>query len=263
MTSQVITGSRLGEGKAAIDVVDVRKSYRIGGGSHEALRDVSLSIASGEFTCVVGESGCGKSTLLYLLGGLIDPDGGRVDKTSDEVAMVFQEPRLLPWLSVRSNVAFALHDLPRAEALRRADEVLETVRLDGVGDRYPHQLSGGMQQRTAIARALAVNPDVLLMDEPFSALDEMTARRLRLELLALWEDLRTTVVFVTHNALEASFLADRVVIMKPQTIEADVRVPLERPRSYEDPALFNVYQDIVGQLGDIEANRHPDRSHKP
>jgi ABC-type nitrate/sulfonate/bicarbonate transport system ATPase subunit len=190
--------------------------------------------------------------LLFLLGGLLEPDRGTVDVDSTNVGMVFQDPRLLPWQTVTENVSFALHDWPHGAAKERVSEVLELVGLGHVGDRFPNQLSGGMQQRVSIARALAVNPGVLLMDEPFSALDEMTARRLRMELLSIWDEFRTTVVFVTHNALEASYLADRILVMKARTIETEIDVPLTRPRIYEDPELFGVYHTVVDALGEIE-----------
>jgi NitT/TauT family transport system ATP-binding protein len=257
LTVQPVTAGR-------IEVHGVMKTYALPQADrHVALLDVSLSVRPGAFTCIVGASGCGKSTLLFLLGGLLKPDRGTVDITglhppavldarSPKVGMVFQDPRLLPWKTVRANVSFALHDWPHDAAQERVTEVLEHVGLGHVGDRFPNQLSGGMQQRVAIARALAVNPGVLLMDEPFSALDEMTARRLRMELLSLWDEFQTTVVFVTHNALEASYLADRILVMKARTIETEIEVRLTRPRVYEDPALFSVYRTVVNALGEIE-----------
>lgn len=246
LTVQPVTAGR-------IEVRGVMKTYPLPQADrHVALLDVSLSVRPGAFTCVVGASGCGKSTLLFLLGGLLQPDRGTVDVKSPNVGMVFQDPRLLPWRTVRANVSFALHDWTRDAAEERVTEVLKLVGLGHVGDRFPNQLSGGMQQRVAIARALAVNPGVLLMDEPFSALDEMTARRLRMELLSIWDEFQTTVVFVTHNALEASYLADRILVMKARTIETEIDVPLTRPRVYEDPDLFGVYRTVVNALGEIE-----------
>lgn len=246
LTVQPVTAGR-------IEVHGVMKTYALPQAErHVALLDVSMSVRPGAFTCIVGASGCGKSTLLFLLGGLLKPDRGTVDVKSPKVGMVFQDPRLLPWQPVRANVSFALHDWPHDAAEERVTEVLELVGLGHVGDRFPNQLSGGMQQRVAIARALAVNPGVLLMDEPFSALDEMTARRLRMELLSLWDQFQTTVVFVTHNALEASYLADRILVMKARTIETEIDVPLTRPRVYEDPDLFRVYRTVVAALGEIE-----------
>lgn len=238
------------DGKAGwIRVENVVKSYSFGqGGRHVALSNVTASVSSGEFTCLVGPSGCGKSTLLYLIGGLLQPDSGSVTLGTTATAFAFQEARLLPWRTVRDNVLFALHRFPSDRARQRADDVVELVGLHDVADRYPGQLSGGMQQRVSIARALAPDPAILLMDEPFSSLDEMTARRLRVELLAIWERLRTTVVFVTHNALEAAYLADRIVIMRPGSIAGEMIVPLGRPRNYEDPRLFDVYRSVVAQL---------------
>jgi ABC-type nitrate/sulfonate/bicarbonate transport system ATPase subunit len=236
-----------------IRVDDVVKSYPLVGGRRQvALSGISMAVRAGEFTCIVGPSGCGKSTMLFLLGGLLHPDRGSVRVGTSKVAFAFQEPRLLPWKTVRENVMFGLNSVSRSRAARRADQVLDLVGLGEVKGRFPNQLSGGMQQRVSIARALGPDPDVLLMDEPFSALDEMTARRLRIELLAIWERLRTTVVFVTHNALEASYLADRIIVMKRACIAQETRVPLERPRMYEDPKLFEVYRAVIGILGQDE-----------
>lgn len=235
----------------AIRVEQVTKTYRLSGNQRKlALADINLSIRAGAFTCIVGPSGCGKSTLLFLMGGLLKPDNGSIQVSGSRVATVFQAPRLLPWRTVRDNVMFALHELGRAEALERTSDVLSLVGLTEEAKRFPGQLSGGMQQRVSIARALATRPDVLLMDEPFSALDEMTARRLRIELLAIWERLRTTVVFITHNGLEASYLADRIVIMRPARVLTEMGVALPRPRLYEDPHLFEVYRAVIQALGE-------------
>jgi NitT/TauT family transport system ATP-binding protein len=242
--------SPLDEG-VAIRVEGLVKAFPLPtGGRHVALSNVDLAVMDSQFTCVVGPSGCGKTTLLGILGRLLRPDRGTVRVSSSRVAMVFQEHRLLPWRSVRDNVTFVLQGIDRREAARRADEVLALVGLGDVGDRFPNQLSGGMQQRAAIARAIATSPDLLLMDEPFSSLDEMTARRLRIELLSLWDRLRTTVVFVTHNALEACYLADRIVLMKQAQIQAVLEVELARPRSYEDPDLFRFYRSVISALGE-------------
>ena len=241
--------------REAIRVEGVSKTFRLLGNRRKvALQDITLSFSAGAFTCIVGPSGCGKSTLLFLLGGLLQPDRGSISVHGSRIATVFQAPRLLPWRTVQDNVLFALRGIERHEAMSRTNQVLDLVGLTHEVDRFPGQLSGGMQQRVSIARALATRPDVLLMDEPFSALDEMTARRLRIELLSIWDKLRTTVVFVTHNGLEASYLADRVVVMQPSCVSMEVEIPLARPRIYEDPHLFDVYRQLVAALGE-----QPDR----
>jgi ABC-type nitrate/sulfonate/bicarbonate transport system ATPase subunit len=231
------------------------------GSTWRALENVNLRVAPGEFVTILGPSGCGKSTLLNALSGLDTEYQGRVaierDGVLDEkarVAYLFQEPRLLPWLTVRRNVEFALDAVgfPKSEWADRADKWINLVGLKGFADFYPLQLSGGMQQRAAIARAFAIEPEVLLMDEPFSALDELTARRMRQELLSLWEADRRTVLFVTHNSLEAVYLSDRILIMKkgPGSYVCDevVLAHLQRPRIYEDPAQVESQKDVLQRL---------------
>jgi ABC-type nitrate/sulfonate/bicarbonate transport system ATPase subunit len=249
-----------------IVVKNLDKDFPPGDGGHgwKALDSVSLSVNAGEFVAILGPSGCGKSTLLNILAGLesdfkgevlvhgypVGRDAGRKVR----VAYLFQEPRLLLWRTVRGNVEFGLEaaGFPRGEWGSRADEWMRLVGLKDFADFYPLQLSGGMQQRAAIARAFAVEPEVLLMDEPFSALDELTARRLRQELLALWETHRRTVVFVTHNSVEAAFLADRIMIMKrgPASTICD-EIPLnhlKRPRSYDSEVQFETQREVVRRL---------------
>lgn len=207
-----------------------------------ALHEVDLVVRDNEFVTLLGPSGCGKTTLLRCLAGLEASDAGVIDIDGDVVrgpgpdrAMVFQSFALLPWLSVLDNVAFGLRlrGVGRAERHGRARELLHTVGLGAFESKLPHELSGGMQQRVGLARALAVAPRVLLMDEPFGALDEQTRRLLQEELLRLWEATRTTVVFVTHSIDEAILLGDRIVLMsaRPGKIDQLVEVPLERPRS--------------------------------
>jgi len=232
-----------------------------GGAAWRALDNVSLQVGSGEFVTILGPSGCGKSTLLNALSGLdtdftgtvaLEHDGVRADRV--RLAYLFQEPRLLPWRSVRSNIEFALDaaGFDRREWGDRADKWIQLVGLKGFADFYPLQLSGGMQQRAAIARAFAIEPEVLLMDEPFSALDELTARRMRQELLSLWEADRRTVLFVTHNSLEAVYLSDRILIMKrgpgSHVCEEIVLGHLARPRVYEDPAQFETQKTVLQRL---------------
>jgi len=224
------------------------------------LRDVSLTVGAEEFCCLVGSSGCGKSTILNIVAGLTAPDAGqvlvddaRLDSSHLRIGYVFQTPRLLNWKNVGENVEFAVRaaGLPPAEARARARKYLSLVGLDQFIDEFPLALSGGMQQRAAIARALAIEPDILLMDEPFSHLDELTARTLRAELLRIWQQARKPVIFVTHNAMEAVYLADRVLVLsgRPATILKSVRVGLERDRAMEDPRLVELQHVILDTLG--------------
>ena len=208
----------------------------------EALKDVSLSIIDGEFLTVLGPSGCGKTTLLRMFAGLIhadtgtiEIDGKSVDGPGPERAMVFQSISLMPWATVLSNVAFGLklRGMARSEREARAAELLDLVGLSGFENRLPGELSGGMQQRVGLARALAVDPKILLMDEPFGALDEQTRRLLQEELLQIWETTRKTVIFITHSMEEAVLLGDRIVLMSPRPgrIVDVLPVPLPRPRA--------------------------------
>lgn len=227
-----------------------------------ALDDVNLNVQDREFVCMVGPSGCGKSTVLNLIGGLdqdyegkIEIDGYPLSQNGTHpvrVGFVFQEPRLLPWLTVRKNVHFALDSsrVPRGEWRDRTEKWLNRVGLADFGNSHPHELSGGMQQRSAIARAFAVNPEVLLMDEPFSGLDELTARDMRQQILELWDSTRKTVLFVTHNCFEACFLADRILVMssRPGRLRCEIRVELPRPRDYESPRLFELSVEVAHVL---------------
>ncbi len=224
-----------------------------------ALAGVNTDIKDREFVCILGPSGCGKSTVLNILGGLDDDyegqilmDGQPMTKGSKDglrVGYIFQEPRLLPWLTVMGNICFALaaQGIPKDAWNDILDRNIALVGLKGFEKSYPHQLSGGMQQRTSIARSFAIDPEILLMDEPFSGLDEMTARRLRKELLGIWQATQKTILFVTHNSFEASFLSDRIVMMtkRPGRVYKEVPVPLPRPRDYDDPKLFEFNREIV------------------
>jgi NitT/TauT family transport system ATP-binding protein len=224
-----------------------------------ALDSVDLAVGDHEFVCLLGPSGCGKTTVLNVLSGLDQKYGGEVavagmlvargTRHRFRVGYVFQEPRLLPWLTVRRNVEFALQseDIPGNQWRERTDSWLKRVGLLDFADSHPHELSGGMQQRTAIARAFAVDPEILLMDEPFSGLDELTARTMRELLLALWLETRKTVIFVTHNCFEACFLADRIVVFSPRPgrIRKEVTIELPRPRNYEDPRLFELSVSVT------------------
>ena len=245
---------------AGISVQHISKSYPLrNGGEKLALQDVELEIGDGEFVCLLGPSGCGKSTLLNILSGMDSDYRGEVrfphlptDEARPVMSYMFQDSRLLPWLTVRENIRFVLDGRRTKESSERIERWLGRVGLDGYGDYYPMQLSTGMQQRVSVARALIRKPDLLFMDEPFSSLDELTALRMREELLGLWRDLGCTVVFVTHNPLEAVFLADRLLIMSPSPgrITAEIRVTdlLPRPRDADDRRVWELSRRAVRHL---------------
>src|SRR5262245_4956853 len=223
---------------AAVDIIGLRKEYTSGQGRVLALDGVDLRIAPGEFVCIVGPSGCGKSTLLRILAGLDVETGGaiKVDAPGWAVAnaMVFQESGLFPWMTVESNVGFGLmtRGVPATEAARRVEAALKLVGLTRFRRHYPHQLSGGMRQRSAIARAFVTDPGMLLMDEPFAALDAQNRVILQAELIRIWEETRKTVIYITHSIDEALLLGDRTVVMtaQPGRIKAIVPVPFPHPR---------------------------------
>jgi NitT/TauT family transport system ATP-binding protein len=222
---------------------NVSRTFRAGRETTVAIKGVTLSLERGSFTAMVGRSGCGKSTLLHIAAGLDTGYEGSFTRepVNATLACLFQQPRLLPWQSARNNVAFVLETrgLARREARRRAEQMLDLVGLGAAAGKFPAQLSGGMQQRVSLARALAVDPDLLLMDEPFSALDELTAARLREELVALCAQKPRTVLFVTHNIQEACYLADRVIVFcaQPGSVVADITIGVPRPRQIDDPRL--------------------------
>jgi NitT/TauT family transport system ATP-binding protein len=227
----------------------------------EALRDVSLHIAAGEFVALLGPSGCGKSTLLRLIAGLDAPDGGQVvwdggPPVPGALGFVFQDATLLPWATAANNVflPLRLRGVAWADARERVAAALAQVGLDGFADARPHQLSGGMRMRVSIARALVSRPRVLLMDEPFAALDEFTRHKLQEDLLALWRDLGCTVVFVTHSLYEAAFLARRIVLMSPRPGRIVQDIASAVPSGAEarlDPAYAALVARITGHLRDV------------
>lgn len=224
---------------ARIHIDRVSKWYSTKNPVH-AVDGVTLDIADGDFVCLVGPSGCGKSTLLRMINDLSRPSAGvvevRADGSSLPTAMVFQDYSIFPWMTVEQNVRFGLaRDIPKAEADARVGRWLSRMGLSQFRAAYPSALSGGMRQRVAIARAIVVEPAMLLMDEPFAALDAQLRRVLQDELLAIWQEDRRTVVFVTHSLEEAILLGDRVVVMstRPGRVVADIRVPFERPRTAE------------------------------
>jgi NitT/TauT family transport system ATP-binding protein len=239
----------------SVSVTDVGKTYA---GGVEAIRDVGFHVAPGEFLTLLGPSGCGKSTLLLMMAGLLSPSRGTVavddapvDGPRPDVGIVFQSPTLLPWRTVLGNVLIPIEMLrrPRREWEGRARELLAMAKLAEFEGKLPHELSGGMKQRVAICRALIHDPKLLLMDEPFSALDAITRDEIGQELLRIWERYRKTVVFVTHSIREAVFLSDRVLVMstRPATIAFEAAVELPRPRTLDmqESAEFNRH---VGEL---------------
>jgi NitT/TauT family transport system ATP-binding protein len=242
---------------AAIEVAGLDHVYAGRDGEVAALADISLTVQAGRFVVIVGPSGCGKSTLLMILAGLRHATGGTVHCAGEPIArpdprrvgVVFQEASLFPWLSALDNIEFplALRHMPREVRRRRALDMLELVGLAGFGEKYPHELSGGMKQRVSIARGLVQDPPILLMDEPFAALDEQTRMTMGHELLRIWGETRKSILFVTHSLTEAVYLADEVLVMsaRPGRIVDRINVTLPRPRSYEMMAT-----EVFGRLRD-------------
>jgi len=245
-----------------IALQQVGKQFRAPGGKTlQVLDNIDLSVATGEVVGLLGPSGCGKSTLLNIIAGLDTEHSGTMTVQGRpmreqlgagfRVAYVFQESRLLPWFTLEQNLEFVLRagEFAHGEWDRRITRVLDAVGLTPFRRYYPGQLSGGMQQRASIARAFCIDPDILLLDEPFSALDELTARKLRQSLLRLWDEFRTTVVFVSHNAFEATFLADRLLVMGAGQVHAEIDLrDLPRPRSYDDLRLFERSKQVLQTL---------------
>jgi len=243
----------------ALALEGVGKRYQGATGETAALAGVSFTIARGEFVSVIGPSGCGKSTLFNIIGGLIEEydgavllDGVRISGPHPQIAMVFQDESTFPWRTTLENVAFGLEirGVARAERERRAAATLDLVGLRGFADRHPGELSGGMRQRTALARALCAEPEILLMDEPFAALDEQNKALLQEELLRIWSETRKTVIFITHSIDEALVLSDRVLVMsrRPGRLKAEFEVDFPRPRRvYDlkaDPAFGRLSREI-------------------
>jgi ABC-type nitrate/sulfonate/bicarbonate transport system ATPase subunit len=243
-----------------IRVLDVAMRFTTGKKEVQALDRVSLTVPDGQFACIVGPSGCGKSTLLMVAAGLVDPtegevlvDGKPTTQPGADRGMVFQSYSLYPWLSVRRNIEFGLEmkKTPKAERQQRSSELIRLMKLDGFADAYPKALSGGMKQRAAIARALANDPQVLLMDEPFGALDAQTRQIMQEMLTDIWQRYRKTVLFVTHDIEEAIFLGDVIYIMtnRPGRIRTTLRVDLPRPRSFamvSSPEFAALRNQVVG-----------------
>jgi nitrate ABC transporter ATP-binding subunit len=245
---------------ARADLLTVRgvtKRFTVNDDEVEALAPIDLAISKGEFVCMIGASGCGKSTLLRIIAGFEEPttgdvsiDGKTVTGPGSDRGMVFQDYALFPWMTVRQNISFGPRQrhLPRTEIDKTTDEFVRMVGLERFADRHPNQLSGGMKQRVAIARVLANDANILLMDEPFGALDALTREQLQNELLQIWKRTGVTTIFVTHSVEEAVLLADRVLVMSagPGRIDSDFRIDLPRPRDVSSPE-FNALRRDVGR----------------
>ena len=251
---------------AQIQVKAVNKIFKTADKEVVALRDIHLDIPEGQFVCLLGPSGCGKSTLLNAVAGfslpssgVITVDGKTITGPGPDRGMVFQEYALFPWMTVEQNIGFGLEikQMDKAEIQKRVDALLAMLGLGDFRSRFPKDLSGGMRQRVAIARVLALDSPIMLMDEPFGALDALTRRNLQDELLRIWAELKKTIIFVTHSIEEAIYLADRIVVMtyRPGTVKRDILVDLPRLR---DPssAAFNALKRELGQLVMEEQQRH-------
>jgi NitT/TauT family transport system ATP-binding protein len=246
-------------GGPAVTISGVSKEFGAGNERTVALHDVDMTVHEGEFLCLVGASGCGKSTLLNLIAGLDQPTSGSIECGGRKVAFMFQESTLFPWLTLEQNVdlALKLQDKPRSERASRVEELLEMVHLGGHGQRRPHELSGGMRQRGALARVLAQDADIVLMDEPFAALDAMTRDNMHDEIERIWRELGLTVVFVTHNVREAVRLGDRTILMEsgPGRVKREYNINLPRPRHQEDPTAAEMAGKLTAELKE-EVARH-------
>ena len=259
-----VTGAPLGAtallDEPAVRIQGVHRWFGSGPSAVHALEDFSLAVHPGEFLCLVGASGCGKTTLLNLVAGLDRPNAGTVDIGGRRAALMFQEGALFPWLTARGNIELALKlggFGNRRERRERADELLHKVQLRDAADRRPHELSGGMRQRVSLARALAQEADVLLMDEPFGALDAMTRDLLHDELERIWLASKMTVLFVTHNVREAARLGDRIVLLasRPGRVIREYPVTSSRPRRIESPDVGEIATEITAELR-AEVRRH-------
>jgi NitT/TauT family transport system ATP-binding protein len=255
---RIVAAARAPAGPALLEVRDLAKTFRRGARTVQAVDRLSLTVADGEFVAIVGPSGCGKSTFLHILGGFEPPDGGAMLLNGAPIVgpgpdrgMLFQEFALYPWRSVIGNVAWGLEvqGRPKAERIAIAERYLKLVGLGAFRDAYPAELSGGMKQRVALARVLAFEPRVLLMDEPFGALDAQTRELMQEELNAIWQQTRNTVLFVTHDIDEAIYLADRVLVFtaRPGRIKDEIRIKLERPRRIDvkKSAAYMSYRNRV------------------
>jgi NitT/TauT family transport system ATP-binding protein len=241
-----------------LQMENVSMVFERDGKSVSVLDDLNLAIHEGEFICLVGPSGCGKSTLLNVMGGFLSPTAGSV-KIDGEVVqapnprriLVFQDHGVFPWLTVEGNIGFGLSKLSDAERKQRIAHYVQLVRLQGFEQSYPSDLSGGMKQRLQVARALAVNPDILFLDEPFGALDSVTRFLMRGELLRIWQTERRTIIFVTHDIDEAVQLADRVVVLssRPAKIQDVLTIDIEHPRNLSSPRYLELRDQLAQKIG--------------
>lgn len=241
-----------------VRTTDVGMVFSRDGKSMSVLENINLEVVDGEFVCLLGPSGCGKSTLLSTIAGFLKPTGGEIRIDGEVVRgpdprriFVFQERGVFPWLTVEGNIGFGLARLSRADRTQRVNHYIKMVGLEGFEKSYPHELSGGMKQRVEVARALAVNPDVLFLDEPFGALDSITRMVMRIELLRIWQAERKTILFVTHDIDEAVQLADRVVVMsaRPGRIQQIVPIDISHPRDISSPRYLELRDGILSQIG--------------
>lgn len=243
-----------------VEFRNISKSYsNVEGDETVALENINLTVKDGEFVCVLGPSGCGKSTLLEIAAGLLPRSGGEIflgDKpqsgTSRDIGVVFQDSSLFPWRSIRKNVEFGLEvaGADRNERAQKVQKAIEVVGLKGFENKYPHQLSGGMRQRAGLARTLVNDPEFILMDEPFSAVDHLTRLTLQDEIVRIWLEQKKTILFITHDVAEAVYLATRVVVLSPRPgrIRRIFDVPVDRPRDRRDPGLLEVVEKIYISL---------------
>lgn len=253
-----------------LELKDLGFSYETRKGKYQVFRNLDLTVCSNEFFCIIGPSGCGKTTLLNILAGFEQPTEGQVTEDGEPIngvspkrALVFQQDAVFPWLTVRKNIEYGLRfkEVAEDERRRKVQELVETVGLTGFEDAYPRELSGGMRKRVDLARSLACDPRILLMDEPFGSLDAITKERLQLEVTAIWERHRTTIVFITHDLEEALFLGDRVAIM--QHIKANIPfrifdVPFARPRTMylrEDPQFQSMRRRLIEEFKLLEDHK--------
>ena len=244
--------------RPALTARTLGKIFHVDGGFSTVLENVHFHIDPGELICILGPSGCGKTTLLNLIAGFISPSGGRIEigqrkvtRPGPDRCVIFQEDALFPWLTVAENIAFGAKTiLPRDRLDKEVHRYLEMVGLSAFKDYLPKEISGGMKQRVALARVLILNPRVLLMDEPFGALDAQTREEMQKLLLSLWAELSHTIVFVTHDLGEAVTLADRILLMErnPGRIHSEIAVPLSRPRKQESDAFHRFYRDLRSRL---------------
>lgn len=237
-----------------LQLSNVTKQFSHHGTTQSAIENISLTVAPAEFVCIVGPSGCGKTTILNIIAGLEQPTSGTMEREG-KLGLMFQEASLFPWLTVRKNIVFGLRmqGTPQKEVAATVEKYLKMVHLTNFADAYPHQLSGGMKQRAALARTLAIEPDILLMDEPFAALDAQTREHLYTELQQIWQQTKKTVVFITHDIREAICLGDRVLVMgtRPGTIKKEFKITLPYPRDIASVEVAELNQVIRQELQSV------------